>query len=352
MDPQTLLNKVKGSLPDQNIDPYAPSTLLKKVAAPATPSLYSAPIQTSVLKVGNPGIDPFSPDNVLAKVKNKAPISAATTSPTDLYTSGGKSSILSPDVGNEFLDKTTKTDILHTIPFTDQAKKIINDNVKISLNKDLGQNKDIAGRTLMPLDHSRAQDPNYISNVEVGSDTNSASKAHEVFHTLFLRSGIDPTQFNKAWEAAKKKNPDLETYDQRMNDPQNATAYNNGNGESTKTVPYDLATERFSFLGSLWGNDGVSSLPKELQNFYKPYLQDNPPEQPPFDATKTGIAVNTAKGILPAALKVFSDLVTFPLQNKGTTEYIPEDKLPGKETPTAAELKGQNAELSRATTKT
>lgn len=155
-----------------------------------------------------------------------------------------------------------KQSTLGTMPFTDTAKNIITKETNLSTNADLPAG--IGGSTTLKPG---------ITNVDVAPNQPPATQTHELFHTLFMRSGIDPAQFNAAWEAAKKNTPSIDDLDKQINDPKLAAAYH-GNGENTTNDPYALATERFALLGSLWGNDGLSSLPADLQKYYAPYLSE------------------------------------------------------------------------------
>lgn len=164
-----------------------------------------------------------------------------------------------------------KETLTTSLPFTNSAKNLINKDVTIQYgNLPTG----VGGQTDLPSVRPLAGQDGSPTQVTITPGSTPSEVAHELFHTLFLRSGIDPVAFNKQWDAAAANNPDMKGLDASLNNPDTAAAYH-GNGEDIATNPYMLATERFALMGSTWGKDGISSLPTQLQQYYKPYLQDS-----------------------------------------------------------------------------
>lgn len=196
--------------------------------------------------------------------KNKTAIVA---NKNNILQSGPNAKLL-PDLSR--MPQTTK-DVLNNVlthyPFTGEASNIA---TKRDMIKFAQLPQGVAGQTEIPSFNTGDNSPN--TPIELAFQQPETKLTHELFNSFFNRSSINPADFNKAWLQAAKSNPDMSGLENILHDPDNNAAFHS-NGEEVATNPYDLASERFALMGSLWGNDGLKSLPKELQSYYKAYLK-------------------------------------------------------------------------------
>ncbi len=166
-----------------------------------------------------------------------------------------------------------KQGAIDNMPFTQSAKDIINNGIKINI----GQVDKGSGAQTLISDQTKG--PTAITIQKgTGSQNDKLALNHEIFNSLFLRENINPEQFNQAWEKAINSNDPnaavLRSIDAQIHDPNNP-AYNGKTGENVNTGdPYYLATERFANAGKTLGLDGISAVPKDLQSFYSKFLND------------------------------------------------------------------------------
>ena len=92
---------------------------------------------------------------------------------------------------------------------------------------------------------------------------------HENLHAHFYDKAFSATEFNKAWEKAKKTKlgSKLEEIDKRL------LSYSYG-GKNLRSMPYSLAQERYAWfgeqLGGIWGIPKyLEDIPEPLREFYK-----------------------------------------------------------------------------------
>lgn len=165
----------------------------------------------------------------------------------------------SPNISNE------------DIPFTQKAQDFIKNNIGTA-NGSIPDGVGAETEEGVPIQKGK-------TIIETAPNQPPIAQTHELFNSIFDQSGINPATFNATWEKELKTNPNLQSLESQLNDPKNAAAYH-GNAENVSTNPSDLASERFSLLGSLWGNSGISSLPVNLQPFYKDYIGETPTSSP------------------------------------------------------------------------
>ncbi len=157
----------------------------------------------------------------------------------------------------EAKQSTQSTDIpdmtaVYNTPWTDSARNIIK-NSKITFSDQfpsgIGGKNDKGVITI-----ARGSSPSIIN--------------HELLHSFFQNSKIDPNTFNSDFTKAMREDPELVKIDQNLN----SSHYN-------KSDLYSLANERFAYMGEVMGNDGLSNIPKSLQKYYSPYLNDGEPQK-------------------------------------------------------------------------
>lgn len=166
------------------------------------------------------------------------------------------------------------------MPFTDLAKGIIS-KTNIKIDPTLGGSGKGVSVTTGGLAHSLDKSSPVNITLKSGDLTepnNEAYLSHEIFNSIFSDSGINPVEFNKAWEAAKagpdNANNEIGALENALNDPSNQSVYNAGKGgENIRTSPYDLATERFATMGRVFGKGGLSEIPASLKKYYSSYLK-------------------------------------------------------------------------------
>lgn len=170
------------------------------------------------------------------------------------------------------------TKVTDALPLTQAAKDLIN-KVNIKVDSTLGGSGRGVAVTTGAMAHSLDKSAPLNITVKSLTDPNSETYlSHEIFNSIFSDSGINPVEFNKAWEAAKagpeNANNEIGALENQLNDSKNQSVYNAGqNGENTKTSPYDLATERFATMGRVFGKGGLSEIPASLQKYYSAYLK-------------------------------------------------------------------------------
>lgn len=231
--------------------------------------------------------NPFDEGSVPAAV-SASPILTApkTASPSPIDFSALNLSAPAPT--NNVVTAPVKQASLASIPFTDYAKSIVNNKDAFSFG-DLPSG--IGGETETEPTFQLPGQQLQPTNITIAPGQPQVVPTHEVFNSLFTRSNINPITFNQAWDQALKTTPELQQVESQLNAPQNAAAYK-GSGENVATNAYQLASERFSLLGSLWGNQGIDSVPAPLKSFYAPYLQSTTPQvsnASPLDDALSGI---------------------------------------------------------------
>lgn len=163
---------------------------------------------------------------------------------------------------------TFREKVLSTMPFTDAAKSTLR---KIAIGLGDPSNRNAPSQTSYGKDNKPTNI--LINSIETPIDQQRLS--HEFFNTIFSDQGINPTAFNAAWEKAKKENPYLNTIDDKeLNNSSFSKVFQGKNGSENTKDPFYLATERFAFLGSTLGSDGISALPPSVRQFYNSSLSD------------------------------------------------------------------------------
>lgn len=124
-------------------------------------------------------------------------------------------------------------------------------------------------------------------HISIDDATHSLTTAHEVLHGLFAREGINIAQFDKDWETAKKNDNDgVLAY---IDDKQLKTDLYKGIDDRQR------ANERFAYLGSMSGKNGLASLPPELQKYYSDVFR--PTQNNPEFLLRQAIGTNETGGI-------------------------------------------------------
>lgn len=173
--------------------------------------------------------------------------------------------------------KAMKQDALNHYSFTSEAQNMIKNMTKIrddspqvdlalNLVKDKQFNSDnplgsakenisIASNYEFPY-YGYTEEPTYGRQDVSIKNPHVVVIGHELIHTLFRTTQVDPDDFNQEWETIKGS----EIYNyvaEQLSDP----IYREMSDKQ-------LASERFAFLGSLEGTDGLQNIPENLQRFY------------------------------------------------------------------------------------
>jgi len=191
-------------------------------------------------------------------------------------------------------------------PFTPEMRKIV-DTVPLETGKTdkpgtygeyiarRGPVSEFFGKLLNPVLSPLA--PDLLEKITGEKVINQSAEdklgtAHEFLHAAYKRSPVDQKTFDTAWDAAKKADND------------GVLAYIDHNLETSKEYkgisPADKNNERYAFLGSMNGVNGLASLPKELRPFYSKVFKAEKDGEP--DNLVSAIA-NNETGVITARKK-------------------------------------------------
>lgn len=182
-------------------------------------------------------------------------------------------------------EKAIKETALSAYPFAESAKEVLRESARMNDLRPLsldpfhskGNSGIVRGRTYRgnmrlvdkegeprsKLTHSAlsllgplTKRPSKIS--AIGKDT---VVAHELLHAYTDQVGFPLSwkQFNKDFDEEVRGNEDLQSLRERIS----------AGNRAGKSAPFDLAQERFAYIGEVYGKEGLQGIPKRLQPYYK-----------------------------------------------------------------------------------